>query len=102
MINGEIVITDFIILDNDINIAIAIDEQKNFNLRLCEAHIEKNALVLTPTEYSGRKQLVIEGISEKHVEYLLDDGKVIIAECLKDKEFGDIVEIKLQWKIKKL
>lgn len=82
-------------MDNGIKMAFAIEEQNNFNLRLCDAHIEGNDIVLTPTEYSGRQQLVIKRISDQDLDKIEQDGSLIIAECKNNKEFGDIVEIKL-------
>ena len=39
--------------------------------------------------------------SQKLLDKIEQDGSLIIAECKNNKEFGDIVEIKLSWDHKK-
>jgi hypothetical protein len=96
MFNKEIIVTKYVFMDNGKDIAFAIDEQKNFNLRLCDAHIEGNSVILTPDKYSGMNQLKLEYLKPDWIEKLKSHLKITIAECLPNKEFGDIVEIRLE------
>ena len=95
MFNEEIMITKYVFMDNGKDIAFVIDEQKYFNLRVCDAHIEGNDVILTPTEYSGKHQLKLKDLKTAWIDRLNILSKITIAECLPNKEFGDIVEIRL-------
>lgn len=88
--------TKYVFMDNSVDIAFAIDEQPDFNLRMCDAYIEGNDLILTPTEYTGRHQLKLEDMKQDWIDKIKRLSKIIIAECLHGKEFGDIVEIRLE------
>lgn len=91
----EILVLEFVFLDNGKDIAFAIDERNDFNLRMCDAHLEDGDLVLTPTNYTGTKQLVLKYLKRDWIKRINESNKVVIVECRKDKSFGDIVEVNL-------